>query len=129
MAIREMMPNHRWPGVIQHRPGLTEIITPRALSKFMGMPISTKTIRLKGLREVAVGIGIVTSRRAAPAIASKASKGDRKRLPTAIGAVACAGGITIRSGQMHAQRYKAPQAVAKFRNTEDGCIKVALKPF
>ena len=102
-----MMPNHRWPGVLQHRPGLTEMIASRALSKFMGMPKSTKTIRLKGLREV-VGKGILTSGRAAPAIASKASRGDRKP-------IIC--------------RCDASQAFAKFRNTEDGCIKVALKPF
>lgn len=63
-------------------------------------------------------------------------------------------GITIRSGQTHMQRYMAPllgriengdidpsfaitrrmllrdapQAFAKFRNKEDGCIKVVLKP-
>ena len=42
--------------------GLTEIFAPRLLSKMIGIPPRTGVMRLMGLREVAVGAGILSSR-------------------------------------------------------------------
>lgn len=45
--------------------GLTEIVAPRALSKWIGVPRRTTVMRLMGLREVAAGVGILTTRQKA----------------------------------------------------------------
>ena len=45
--------------------GLTEVLAPRALEKFLGVRHSSWLIRLMGLREIAAGIGILSQRRQA----------------------------------------------------------------
>lgn len=45
--------------------GLTEMLAPRALEKFLGVRHSSWLIRLMGLREIAAGVGILSQRRQA----------------------------------------------------------------
>jgi uncharacterized membrane protein len=88
--------------------GLTEIVAPRALAKFIGVPRRPMMMRLMGLREVVTGVGILTTRRpegwlwarlggdmiemAALAGASTSRRAKGKRLTAAMGAVA---GVTV----------------------------------
>src|ERR1043166_6790031 len=42
--------------------GLTEVLAPRALCRFLGVKNHTFLVRLMGLREIAAGVGILSQR-------------------------------------------------------------------
>lgn len=87
--------------------GITEIVAPRALAKFIGIPQRPGTTRLMGLREVAAGIGILAVPRPAPwvwarvggdvldlAALAKAGRARRAKTGRVSAAAAAVAGVT-----------------------------------
>ncbi len=102
--------------------GITEIVAPRALAGLIGVRPRAGIMRLMGLREVAAGIGILSSRRPAPWLwarfagdlvdlaALAAGKRDGGRTAAAIGAVAA---VTVVDG-LCAQRHTSASSSTRF---------------
>ncbi|HWC97963.1 MAG TPA: SRPBCC family protein [Candidatus Sulfopaludibacter sp.] len=103
--------------------GVTEIVAPGLLSKMIGTRRRSGTMRLMGLREVAAGIGILSSQRPGPwlwarvggdfvdlAALASAEPRAKGRLSTAIGAVA---GVTVLDA-MCAQRFASASSTVHF---------------
>src|SRR5438445_12272504 len=55
--------------------GLTEMLAPRTLSKWIGVPQKPKLMRVMGAREFAAGVGILTRRRPAGWLWARAGGG------------------------------------------------------
>ncbi len=87
--------------------GVTEIVAPRSLAKFIGISQRPRTTRLMGLREVAAGIGILVRPRPAPwlwarvggdvldlAALAKAGRAKRAKTARVSAAAAAVAGVT-----------------------------------
>lgn len=53
-------------GVFSLALGALELAAPRLLTRWLGLPGRTRLFRFHGLREVAVGVGLLTQKRKAP---------------------------------------------------------------
>jgi hypothetical protein len=88
--------------------GLTELLAPRALARFLGMRGSEPILQAYGVREIVTGIGILAAQDKAPWILGrvagdaldiatllKGASADNPRQANVIGALAMVGGITV----------------------------------
>ncbi len=81
--------------------GITEIVAPRALAKVIGARGGTGTTRVMGLREVAAGVGLLSSSRPGPWLWARAA-GDAADMAALVGAARYARSRTRLSAAMGA---------------------------